>query len=585
MSYRYPYGNTEQMNLDWFLKQWEIFKADWDEAEAGIDGALDAEIARVEAAMTELYAARDAAAASAAAARQNSLDAVAAQVAANNSKTAAQAAETSARASQQASAASAQEAQASAQGAENSALTATQAANTATQQAAGANAAKGAAEAAQQAAEAAQAAAAQSAGQAGQAATAAGDYADDAADSATLAQEAAQDMSDSVAQITTNTNDISDLKSASINNVLLLKLSDSIAAYPSTTIGSEVEYNNSAVTITFKKIIPVHRNTNYEIRVEYGNSTASEHIRDAVIIDDNDIILEVVPINSIVTNEINITEFYSNTEGFLCLPVDINYETINIFSYYDSAFDPILTSLIDLPIGQLTGGVGKSKTRKEKNNRIVLLGGTGTTYNYYPMHGTNNVITGTDTQFLNNLTVADLKAIPDFYHDSSIYPLSLRVKMESSSNENRYSPLVYLVLATITDGIFTSGPIIYTKLNNGNFTMSSGIIPLRGYGYSPLSQYTHYGIFISQRARTTNLKQVAEFSIENAPVININKLIGGNALSTPIANTSYNINDFIVVNNTLYKVIAPIANGETITPGTNVIETTILTELTSINNT
>ena len=212
MSYRYPYGNTEQMNLDWFLNQWEKFKADWAEAEAGIDGSLDAEIAKVEAAMSELYAARDAAAASASAARQSSLDAVAAQVAAGNSKTAAQAAETSARGSQQAAAQSAQEAQASAQGAENSALTASQAANTATQQAAGADAARGAAEAAQQAAEDAQAAAAQSAGQAWQAATAAADHADDAADSATLAQQAAQDMSDSVEQITTNKNDISDLK-------------------------------------------------------------------------------------------------------------------------------------------------------------------------------------------------------------------------------------------------------------------------------------------------------------------------------------------------------------------------------------
>ena len=212
MSYRYPYGNTEQMNLDWFLNQWEKFKADWAEAEAGIDGSLDAEIAKVEAAMSELYAARDAAAASASAARQNSLDAAAAQIAAGNSKTAAQAAETSARGSQQAAAQSAQEAQASAQGAENSALTASQAANTATQQAAGADAARGAAEAAQQAAEDAQAAAAQSAGQAGQAATAAADHADDASDSATLAQQAAQDMSDSVEQITTNKNDISDLK-------------------------------------------------------------------------------------------------------------------------------------------------------------------------------------------------------------------------------------------------------------------------------------------------------------------------------------------------------------------------------------
>lgn len=222
MSYRYPYGNTEQMNLDWFLNQWEKFKADWAEAEAGIDGSLDAEIAKVEAAMSELYAARDAAAASASAARQSSLDAAAAQVAAGNSKTAAQAAETSARGSQQAAEQSAQEAQASAQGAENSALTASQAANTATQQAAGADAARGAAEAAQQAAEDAQAAAAQSAGQAGQAATAAADHADDAADSATLAQQAAQDMSDSVEQITTNKNDISDLKE-SLNAVFSLE--------------------------------------------------------------------------------------------------------------------------------------------------------------------------------------------------------------------------------------------------------------------------------------------------------------------------------------------------------------------------
>ena len=222
MSYRYPYGNTEQMNLDWFLNQWEKFKADWAEAEAGIDGSLDAEIAKVEAAMTELYAARDAAAASAAAARQSSLDAVAAQVAAGNSKTAAQAAETSARGSQQAAAQSAQEAQASAQGAENSALTASQAANTATQQAAGADAARGAAEDAQ-------AAAALSAGQAGQAATAAADHADDAADSATLAQQAAQDISDSVEQIATNTSDIGVLKE-SINTLEALEKSRGFTA-------------------------------------------------------------------------------------------------------------------------------------------------------------------------------------------------------------------------------------------------------------------------------------------------------------------------------------------------------------------
>ena len=80
--YNYPYGDTQQINLDWFFAQWETFKAEWATAETGISGALDDEIARVEAAMTDLYAARDAAIAA-----KN--DAVTAKTAAQTSATAA----------------------------------------------------------------------------------------------------------------------------------------------------------------------------------------------------------------------------------------------------------------------------------------------------------------------------------------------------------------------------------------------------------------------------------------------------------------------------------------------------------------
>lgn len=59
--YKYPYGNLQQLNLDWFLTEWENFKTEAEETLGGIDGALQAEIDRVEAAMTDLYAARDAA--------------------------------------------------------------------------------------------------------------------------------------------------------------------------------------------------------------------------------------------------------------------------------------------------------------------------------------------------------------------------------------------------------------------------------------------------------------------------------------------------------------------------------------------
>ena len=59
--FRFPFGTVQELNLDWFLEQWEIFKVQAREAFEGIDHALDDEIDRVETAMTDLYTARDAA--------------------------------------------------------------------------------------------------------------------------------------------------------------------------------------------------------------------------------------------------------------------------------------------------------------------------------------------------------------------------------------------------------------------------------------------------------------------------------------------------------------------------------------------
>ena len=59
--YQYPYGNAQQLNLDWLMEQWQ-------EVKQSIDGSLQGEIDRVEAAITDLLAARDAAVAAAGAA-------------------------------------------------------------------------------------------------------------------------------------------------------------------------------------------------------------------------------------------------------------------------------------------------------------------------------------------------------------------------------------------------------------------------------------------------------------------------------------------------------------------------------------
>lgn len=180
MAFNYPYGDTQQLNLNWFLAQWETFREQWATAEEGIDHALDAEIARVEAAMTDLYAARDAAAASKTAAQTAATNAASSETVATQQATLAQSYANTAQTQAGIATAAAEAAGNSASSASTSAaaanLSKTQAANSAT-----------AAQTAQTAAEASATAAAGSASDAADSATAAAGSATAAAGSATAA--------------------------------------------------------------------------------------------------------------------------------------------------------------------------------------------------------------------------------------------------------------------------------------------------------------------------------------------------------------------------------------------------------------
>ena len=213
MAFNYPYGDTQQLNLNWFLAQWETFREQWATAEEGIDHALDAEIARVEAAMTDLYAARDAAAASKTAAQTAATNAASSATVATQQATLAQSYANTAQTQAGIATAAAEAAGNSASSASTSAtaanLSKTQAANSAT----AAQTAQTAAEAAetnivsiitdaiQDAADAAAATAtadAEAAADAAEAsATAAAGSASDASDSATAAAGSASDAADS----------------------------------------------------------------------------------------------------------------------------------------------------------------------------------------------------------------------------------------------------------------------------------------------------------------------------------------------------------------------------------------------------
>ena len=181
--FRFPWGDFHSLNLGWFLQKFNELREDWATAEAGIDGALDAEIQKAEDALTDVFAARDVAAASATAAAGSASSAGTSATAAQNSATAANNKATAAGLSEAAAAQSA-----------------TQAGNSAT-------AAAGSATAAGQSATAAAA----SATAAGNSATAAGNSATAAAASAAAAEAVEESipedytaLSNSVAELRTN---------------------------------------------------------------------------------------------------------------------------------------------------------------------------------------------------------------------------------------------------------------------------------------------------------------------------------------------------------------------------------------------
>lgn len=198
--YELPYGNTQQLNLDWFIKRWKEFYEEWEQTKTEIDGALDEEVQKVEDAMEDLYAARDAAAASATAAAASAASASNDATIAANAATAAAASATLA--NTKATAAGLSEAAA--------ALSASQAANDATAAATSASQASASASSATDSAQAAatseqniesiiedaiqdatDAAVAEATADAEAAATAAESSASDAADSATAAAASA----------------------------------------------------------------------------------------------------------------------------------------------------------------------------------------------------------------------------------------------------------------------------------------------------------------------------------------------------------------------------------------------------------
>ncbi len=225
--FRFPWGDFHSLNLGWFLQKFDELRQDWATAEAGIDGALDAEIQKAEDALTDVFAARDAAAASASAANSSALNASQSSLASMDARDQSRAARDAAQ-----------------QAASNAAGSETAAGNSAT---AASNSAGAAATSATQAGNSATAA--------GNSATAAGQSETAAAGSATAAAGSATAAADSATQAGNSASAAAQSAAAAAGSAAQIEIDASLLAADTRTVETTGVYGTTTTKIYFPHII------------------------------------------------------------------------------------------------------------------------------------------------------------------------------------------------------------------------------------------------------------------------------------------------------------------------------------------
>ena len=138
--------------------------------------------------------------------------------------------------------------------------------------------------------------------------------------------------------------------------------------------------------------------------------------------------------------------------------------------------------------------------------------------------------------------------------------------------------------ANIVDGAFVGSPVVISSSHTSQ-RYGTLMMRLRGVGFTPMANYTHYAIFVRTRARASSQTSTIYLETVYSPK-NLEAWLypSTSVETTEIATRSYSVNDFIVWAEHLYKVTSPITTGETIIEGTNVEATSITSILTYLLN-
>lgn len=482
-----PWSEMHRLNLGWFIAEWNKFYAEWQSTLQAITGALTGEIERVEAAMTDLYAARDAAAASATAANSSALNASASSLAAMDARDAAVSAKNTAQSAASSATASETAAGNSATLASNKA---TQAGNSATQ---AGNSAGAAASSASNAAGSATAAG-NSATAAGNSATAAGNSATAAASSAAAAEASAQRAEQAAEQAGNIIN--------SVENVSVASVDDAIA---------------ENIVKLIVDIDPIQEGT---------GDPAPDNVR-------------------AITGwtGANIYQSGANISNPSIIPITFPAAAGTVYGGY--------LTFNENGSGKLTvNRAFVSKLWSELTSPTVY---TNTTRKLYTKPAGNSG--NTERETISNIgkdvggTSEDFPHITTYSNGTNIY-----VFMPNGTPESTVIELCYLI-----------GTPVEIELTPTQITMLAGINNIWA-NTGNINLLKYYG----------NIKTYID---KQDAVI---KALIAKELNNMTADTALTVNDFRIVNNTLYRITSPVASGATLTPGTNCEATTVAAVLKTL---
>lgn len=247
-----------------------------------------------------------------------------------------------------------------------------------------------------------------------------------------------------------------------------------------------------------------------------------------------------------------------------------------------NSYDPIFNKLIHLPDnnsfynkGSYTG---TGTYKKLSTHSMQISGGSGTTYYNYPIHGTDRVVSGTNTQLVTRVIPDDFLPIPaSGLWGSASYSLGFKIYVETTSSSTGRNLEFLLLGANVVEGAFTKGPVIISPAYIGSSKYGSTIVRLRDAGFAPLDDYTHYAIFVRTRARASSQTSMIYMETVQSPRYLASILNPDTAIeTTQTASRAHAVGSFIILNSGLYKVTSAISSGDTIAVGTNVEQTSIL---------